>query len=70
MEFISIYADLSSVFDEIDDKQLLLELYRREDYVLKDLEDCEPHVIKSLQIIAQGILEKAPTLLAKYEKSV
>jgi len=67
MAFISVYADLDSVFSEIENEQLLLELCRRKSHVLKGLEDYEPNMVKDLKIIAEEILEKAPAILAEYE---
>jgi len=68
MAYISVYADLDSVFSEISDEQLLFELCRRMDHVLSGLEDYEPNMVSDLEIIAKQILEKAPAILAQYEK--
>jgi len=67
MAYISIDADLDSVFREIDNEHFVTELCNRMDGVLDGLPDYEPQIIKALEIIAKEIVAKAPALLAEYE---
>jgi len=67
MAYISIYADLDSFFQDIENENFAIELCRRRNSVLADLPSYEPKIIKDLEILAKEIVARAPALLAEYE---